>query len=88
MAKLLSLDDEDNIKDLLQHPGFEPMLRVLTACIEARERDVLKLDLTSPTSIHELLLRKARAEGASLAAADFKRRLTKVRQPSSDESSE
>lgn len=81
MAKNLSQDGRDQILELMDMPGWQLILEQLEACVEVRERDVLSLDLSNSNS-NELVIRKARAEGARQAVADFQRRLKTLRSPS------
>lgn len=71
-------DVKEDLQDLIQHYGYEAMIACLEDCVSNIEMDVLKFNLDSNNS-NELVIRKARAEGARLSANAFKRRLESLR---------
>lgn len=69
----------EDLLDVLDHYGFAPLMAELEAVVVACEANVLKLNLSSPNAAHELLIAKARAEGARQTIAAFKQRLDNLK---------
>lgn len=63
--------------DLAQHPGWSALARLQEACAASLEADVLKCDL-SAISDRDLVVRKARAEGARRILASIKSHMEQI----------
>lgn len=73
-----SIEDQEALLDMLEHPGFEPLMKELNALKESQAEAVLQCDLSS-SSDSELVKRKCRLEGAHKLLVDLQRRLATLK---------
>jgi hypothetical protein len=69
-SKFLNEDEKMVLAELLTQPGLKPLFKILEAQVALLEREVLTFDL-HPGHEADLVIRKARAEGARRVANKF-----------------
>lgn len=79
--KKLSLEESEDLRDLVSHDGIKPLLSLIDSFVHDFETDVLKHPL-DPNSAQELLFKKARLEGAGKLAYSIRTRLDAIRKKS------
>ena len=77
--KFLKDDEKEIFAELLEHDGLKPLMRLLDAQAAAFEREVLSFDLKVGLE-DELIIRKARAEGARRLYTKFLVEVERARQ--------
>lgn len=77
MSKL-SYSDKEELIDLMQHPGYPALLKLVDELKEAIDADVIKFN-TDTGDAHTLLKIKCRSEGAGKLAAALKQRLSSLK---------
>jgi hypothetical protein len=82
MAKL-SQEDLGDLLSLVDEDGYQTLVGELEALVQVEERNLIVLNLDTSNQT-ELLVRKARAEGARRLFESFKRRIEGLKRPSSD----
>jgi hypothetical protein len=70
--------DNDELRDVLSSPGLKHLLDEVDTLVRDIEQDVIKLVLDTSNE-RELLLRKARAEGARKLASAFRARIQSLK---------
>jgi hypothetical protein len=75
----MTIDEREDLADLLTHPGLQPLLAVLEAESQSVQSEVLKLNMEAEGAERKLLLLKYRAEGAGKLVEAFKRRINTLR---------
>jgi hypothetical protein len=73
---LLNQEQRDDLNDLLEHPGVKSLIIVLEDLTRRIEHDILKVQLTGNND-HELVITKARGEGARKLQVALARQLVK-----------
>lgn len=71
--------DIEDLKEILIHDGFKVLMKQISDMVESQERAVLALELTNQNQL-ELVIKKARAEGARRLQTELIRRLEQVKQ--------
>lgn len=74
----LSTEDREDIRDLLQHAGFRPLLAVLEHLVRDQQEAVLKCISDDERNLVRL---KCRAEGSAKLLGDLQRYLDNLRAP-------
>jgi hypothetical protein len=76
----MKVDELEALDSLLAHPGYPVLLKLMMACAENMERDLLGFTTTSEANCErELFIRKSRSEGARQLISAFKTRVEKQR---------
>lgn len=75
----MRIEDKEDLIDILDSDGLKVVLREIDAIVQAEERSVVSFVISDSNSINELLIRKARAEGARRLADAVRRRLDTIR---------
>jgi hypothetical protein len=78
LAKL-TLEQLEDLKDLMSHDGFPVLLAEIDALVQTVQLDVVKLEVSGPDEERELVRRKCRAEGAARLAISIKNRLNSLK---------
>lgn len=67
-SKRLTLEDKENLAELLRHPGIRPLLVQVDELVEVQEKEVLA---TASEDEKQLVITKARLEGARKLLRDL-----------------
>lgn len=81
----LNVDDQEALRDLLDHPGIKPLKLAITSLVECQERAVLRYNLETGDE-KALAFLKAQAEGAAKLLANLNLFLDQTRLASSSAS--
>lgn len=73
----LTQEEREDLHDLLQHPGYPALVKVLEVAVTELENQVLTYNLESGEG-QKLLLTKARAEGAKKALVNAKAQIASL----------
>jgi len=74
----LSFEEKEALISFADSSALQPLLKLLDQLVEAAQVDVVKLNLDGSTD-RDLLIRKARAEGAARLATSLRTRLSTLR---------
>jgi hypothetical protein len=78
--KPISRDEHERLMELLGHPGFDVFIKLLEQSHQLILEDVLKYDLNSPNSERNLLLKRAKADGAGVLISALKRKIQNLKE--------
>jgi N-formylglutamate amidohydrolase len=70
-------EDKSAVLEIVLHPGYKPMLATLDAFVAEQENKLLRL--LSDQDRNEILIQKAKAEGARVVQANFVRYLDSLK---------
>lgn len=81
----MNVEDKEALVLLSESPEtLKALYRLCEACVQLKEKDVLKFDLSLPadtnSQIQKLALTKARSEGARSVVSDIRRSLESLKQ--------
>ena len=65
----LSIDERESLADLLQSPGWKPLLKVVGKLVDEHEQSVIKRNIDE--GVDKLVHAKLRAEGARKLGSDI-----------------
>lgn len=77
MAKLTS-DQRDDLRAIVEADGYKALILVLDALCQEYASNIVRMDLSN-TSDRDLVISKARAEGANKLCKDLEHYITKLR---------
>lgn len=78
-TKLLNSDEKEALAEIIDQDGIKCLLKILEAQVANFEKDVLSVDI-KPGREQELVVAKARSEGARRLANKFSVEIVRLRQ--------